>query len=66
MTRKIVLKINAGEKYCDDCEYLTYFSTGLIGEWHMRCDIFDVPGPWRKHNMRRTKECLRAEQYAKT
>jgi hypothetical protein len=63
--KTISIKIDAGEKMCDQCEMLHYFSTGLIGEWYMRCRLFDQTGDWRDSNMKRTKECIKAEKQAK-
>lgn len=61
--RTIKLTIDAGEKMCDGCEYKTAFHTGLIGEWHMVCDIFpDAKGEWAELNMKRPQECLQSEK----
>ena len=60
---QIAIKISAGKKMCDDCEYLTIFHTGLVGEFHPMCDIFDeVYGEWGERNMKRAKACLAAEK----
>jgi len=60
--RHIILTIKAGEKNCDDCIHLEHFSTGLAGEWHMKCVIFGKNGPWRKENMARDPKCRTAEK----
>ena len=64
MERRIVLTIDAGKTHCDNCQFKRRFNTGLIGEWHMHCDIFGTNGEWREQNMKRPKVCLRAEKEA--
>ena len=60
--RTITLKINAGAKMCGDCEYLRIFSTGLLYESHPTCAIFHANGKWGARDMKRPKECLKAEK----
>jgi hypothetical protein len=57
---KILLTINAGKDLCNDCEHLSIFSTGLIGESHPVCGIFGTTGDWGDNDMKRAKECLKA------
>lgn len=52
----------AGGTRCDDCEHLHKFTTGLIGEFHMTCKVFDISGRWGELNMKRPKACLNAEK----
>lgn len=58
---KIILKIEASKKTCDNCRFLLIFRTGLAGEFHPKCEIFDKLGGWGKENMARDKRCLAAE-----
>lgn len=60
--RTIALQITAGEYTCDDCTFLRMFSTGLVGEKHPQCDIFDQVGAWGERNMKRHPHCLSAER----
>lgn len=60
--RTITLQITAGEKTCDDCTFMRMFSTGLAGETHPQCDIFDQVGAWSERNMKRHPYCLTAER----
>lgn len=63
VTRSLLIEVKAEDKLCDaQCPHFTIFSTGLIGEWHPRCELFHENGEWREHTMKRAKECLKAEK----
>lgn len=58
---KIKLTINCAKTTCGDCQYLKIFQTGILGEFHPHCVIFDKNGKWGEHDMCRSFECKRAE-----
>ena len=64
-TRTLSIEIKAEEKLCNIyCPFFSVFRTGLVGEWHPRCDLFHESGKWREYTMKRAKECLKAEKAA--
>ena len=64
MNKRIIqLEIEAEDKWCDgSCPFFAIFSTGIAGEWHPKCVIFDIPGEWRAFKMMRSVGCLEAEK----
>jgi len=63
--RTLLIEVTAGDKLCnDECPFFGIHSTGLIGEWHPRCELFHESGKWREHTMKRAKGCLKAEKAA--
>jgi len=63
--RTLLVEIKAEEKLCNAyCPFFSVFRTGLVGEWHPRCDLFNESGKWREYTMKRNKQCLKAEKAA--
>ena len=59
MPIKIVISLNLkGDcEYCNDCQYLTIFQTGILNEFHPKCNLFEVNGKWGETNMKRCSLC---------
>ena len=57
----IPLNIDTNCEYCNDCNFLIIFHTGMINEFHPKCTLFDVCGDWGQRNMKRCKTCLSAQ-----
>ena len=53
----ISLDLKADCEYCNDCQFLTVFHTGMIGEFHPKCNLFDICGEWGETNMKRCRQC---------
>lgn len=63
MNTKITLTIDCEKNTCGNCQYKTIFKTGLIGEFHPKCVIFDGHyGDWGKNDMKRSKKCISSEK----
>lgn len=58
---KITIKINCEENTCGDCQYLKIFQTGILGEFHPYCVIFNKDGKWGERDMLRSFKCKKVE-----
>ena len=64
---KILLEIDCDEKMCGKCQYKLSHSTGLVGEFHPVCDVFDGHyGEWGARDMKRARRCIAASQNGAT
>ena len=62
---KILLEIDCDEKTCGKCQYKLSHSTGLVGEFHPICDVFDGHyGEWGARDMKRARRCIAAQKKA--
>jgi len=62
---KILLEIDCDEKMCGKCQYKLSHSTGLVGEFHPVCDVFDGHyGEWGARDMKRARRCIAAQKKA--
>ena len=65
MTTKIQLKINCDEKMCGNCQFKKIHYTGMIGEFHPKCIIFNKCGKWGEMDMIRDRKCINAQNNMK-
>lgn len=66
MKISIQIEIDCEEKLCGNCDYMTIHHTGLVGEYHPKCNIFPGHyGKWGSDNMKRSKECIASQKRGK-
>ena len=64
-TRTLSIEAKAEDKLCnDECPFFGIHRSGLVGEWHPSCYLFNESGKWREYTMKRNKQCLKAEKAA--